>query len=117
MGQQYGAGYVDSFPAELQIVEPSELLIRWSDGQRRVYTFSELRSKCPCATCREKHAAESGQPQAALPVLKPVEAQPLKITAMKPIGSYAYSIHFSDGHNTGIYTFEYLRELGRDAGR
>jgi hypothetical protein len=42
------------------------------------------------------------------------EAQPLKITAMKPVGSYAYAIHFSDGHDTGIYTLEHLRELGRD---
>ncbi len=35
---------------------------------------------------------------------------------MKPVGNYAYSIEFSDGHDTGIYTFEYLRELGREAG-
>jgi DUF971 family protein len=34
---------------------------------------------------------------------------------MKPIGNYAYGIEFSDGHDTGIYTFEYLRELGEEA--
>ena len=36
---------------------------------------------------------------------------------MKPVGSYAYSIDFSDGHNTGIYTLESLREMGHDAGQ
>jgi DUF971 family protein len=50
-----------------------------------------------------------------LPVLSLAEAQPLRITAMDPVGRYAYGIHFSDGHNTGIYTLESLRELGEDA--
>ena len=39
--------------------------------------------------------------------------RPLKIIAMKPVGNYAYSIAFSDGHDTGIYTLELLQELGR----
>jgi DUF971 family protein len=47
-----------------------------------------------------------------LPVLSAGERQPLRITAMHPTGRYAYSIHFSDGHDTGIYTLELLRELG-----
>lgn len=38
--------------------------------------------------------------------------EPLRIAAMKPVGNYAYSIDFSDGHDTGIYTLETLRELG-----
>ena len=105
---------MDTYPTELRIIEPSELLIQWSDGRQRRYTFSELRENCPCATCREREAADTSQPATLLPVLSPEEAQPLKITAMKPVGNYAYSIHFSDGHNTGIYTLESLRELGRE---
>jgi DUF971 family protein len=50
-----------------------------------------------------------------LTVLSAAETQPLKITQMHPVGRYAYSIHFSDGHDTGIYTLELLRELGTDA--
>ena len=40
----------------------------------------------------------------------------VRIMGMKPVGNYAYGIEFSDGHDTGIYTFEYLRELGEVAG-
>ena len=41
------------------------------------------------------------------------ETRPLRIAAMKPVGNYAYSIEFSDGHDTGIYTLTTLRELGQ----
>jgi DUF971 family protein len=46
-----------------------------------------------------------------LPVLTPQEALPLTVVGMTPVGQYAYSIEFSDGHSSGIYTLEYLREL------
>jgi DUF971 family protein len=108
---------MDSYPTELELVSDAELLIVWSDGQRRQYALAELRQQCPCATCREHRAGAAQEPpaEALPPVLRPEEAQPLGIVAMKPVGSYAYSIAFSDGHDTGIYPFELLRELGREA--
>ena len=98
-------------PTKLELVDDNQLLIVWSDGQRRHYGFRELRDRCPCATCREKR----NQPQPLLPVLSEGEAQPLQILGMKPVGNYAYSINFSDGHDTGIYSFELLRQLGAEA--
>jgi DUF971 family protein len=101
-------------PTKLSRPEPNVLLITWSDGEVRRYTARELRDRCPCATCREKRTA----PLAARPggglltVLSPQEARPLTIDGMQPVGSYAYAIQFSDGHNTGIYTLEHLRQLG-----
>ncbi len=50
-----------------------------------------------------------------LPVLSTAEARPLTIAKMEPVGNYAYSIAFSDGHDTGIYTLELLRQLGHEA--
>jgi DUF971 family protein len=47
-----------------------------------------------------------------LPIISEADIRPLHITAMKPVGNYAYSVDFSDGHNTGIYTLESLREMG-----
>ncbi|NDC63855.1 MAG: DUF971 domain-containing protein [Planctomycetia bacterium] len=87
--------------------------IGWSDGGRRRYTARQLRDACPCATCRERRV----QPAAAGPlaVLAPEEIAPLSITGMKPVGQYAYSIEFSDGHSSGIYALDYLHELGRDS--
>jgi len=100
------------YPTKLELAAEDQLLIEWSDGQRRRYTPRELRNECPCATCREKRSADARQPT-LLPILSEAETQPLKIERMRPLGNYAYSIDFSDGHNTGIYTLEFLRELGR----
>ena len=87
-------------------------MIEWSGGKSKRYEVSELRDKCPCATCREQRK----QPPKAdlLPVLSMEEAQPLKIAEMKPVGGYAYGITFSDGHDSGIFTLEHLFEIGTE---
>lgn len=104
----------DVSPTKIELTGDDQLVIDWSDGARRVYSFRELRDACPCATCREKNTAAEDQPAVLLPVLSPEEARPLKIEGMEPVGGYAYSIAFSDGHNTGIYTLERLRGLGHE---
>jgi DUF971 family protein len=87
------------------------VVITWSDGTALLYSARALRDACPCATCREKRTA--AQPSGPLlPILTPAEAQPLTVTGMQPVGNYAYSIAFSDGHDTGIYPLELLRDLG-----
>ena len=48
-------------------------------------------------------------------MLKDVQTQPLTISGMEPLGNYAYSIQFSDGHDTGIFAFDLLRQLGEAA--
>lgn len=101
-----------SQPTKLELIAGNRLRISWSDAQVREYSFRELRDSCPCATCREKRKAPPASPL-QLPIISPAEAQPLRITAMKPVGNYAYSIEFSDGHSTGIYTLETLHQLGR----
>jgi len=87
--------------------------IGWSDGELRRYTPRVLRDACPCATCREKNSAPAVEN--LLPVLTDAELAPLTIQGMKPVGVYAYSIDFSDGHDTGIFTFELLRSIGEKA--
>ena len=98
-------------PISLRLTDAGRLRIEWSDGQVRKYAVRELREACPCATCREKRLAAPA-PSTSLPILSDAETRPLKIVGMKPVGNYAYSIEFSDGHDTGIYTLEHLRELG-----
>jgi len=97
-------------PTKLELVDGTRLRITWSDSQVRDYAFRELRDACPCATCREKRKAPPAP--SLFPIVTEAEMRPLRITAMKPVGNYAYSIEFSDGHNTGIFTLESLRELG-----
>jgi DUF971 family protein len=105
-------------PTKLSRLENNRLLIEWDDGQKREYTVRELRDRCPCATCREKRSAGEAAPGAKapggmLPVLSAAETRPLVIASMRPVGNYAYSIDFSDGHGTGIYGMGLLRELGQ----
>jgi DUF971 family protein len=85
------------------------LVIDWSDGVRTTYTWAQLRKNCPCAGCRE----EREKPPDPLRILKPEELVPLAPVSMAPVGRYAYKIVWSDGHDTGIYTLEWLRELGQ----
>jgi DUF971 family protein len=102
---------MDVQPNDLKLVTADRLRITWSDGIVREYAVRELRDKCPCATCREKRNAPP-PPATSLPILSAAEAAPLRISAMNPVGRYAYGIEFSDGHDTGIFTLESLRELG-----
>jgi DUF971 family protein len=99
-------------PTALKLNSPDELAIVWNDGLTQTYRVRTLRDHCPCASCREKRQAAGSEPNELLPVLRKEETLPLRIVGMRPVGNYAYSISFSDGHDTGIYTLEFLRELG-----
>jgi DUF971 family protein len=101
-----------AYPTKLELIDRNQLRVTWSDEVTRVYSARDLRDKCPCATCRELRNAPSPSPL-QLPVISEADTRPLEIVAMKPVGNYAYSIDFSDGHDTGIYTLESLRALGQ----
>ena len=100
-------------PQSIRRIGHSGIEIVWSDGATGSYSPRLLRDACPCATCREQRVQPAVP--ALLPVLRAEEVAPLAIAGMKPVGQYAYSIEFSDGHSSGIYTLEYLRELGGPA--
>lgn len=90
------------------------ILIKWSDQTDRRYSPTSLRKACPCAVCREKKKipASRSVDMMSLPVLSQAETLPLRIDRMEPVGNYAYNIHFSDGHHSGIFTFDLLYDLG-----
>ncbi|MCD0463090.1 DUF971 domain-containing protein [Roseiconus lacunae] len=83
------------------------IVIQWSDGKVTRWTVAKLRASCPCATCREKKRGEV-KSRPVLPVLTAAEAQPLNIVSMRPVGTYAYNIEFSDGHSSGLFQFSML---------
>ncbi len=96
-------------PQNLKNVGDS-LEITWSDGLTQRISWRKLRDACPCATCRVERS-KPPKPQALLAVLTPAEARPLAPASMRPVGNYAYAISFSDGHSSGIYSLELLRQL------
>jgi len=91
-----------------------QIEITWSDDMCLTYRPVAVRKACPCAICREKKAGDeqSAAKKMALPVLSKAETLPLEILKMEPVGNYAYNIHFSDGHNSGIFTFDLLYSIG-----
>jgi DUF971 family protein len=107
---------MNSYPIALKLLNEDQLQITWNDGAEHVLTVRQLRSHCPCATCRELRRGETAQ-TSLLPVLRVEETLPLRIRGMQPVGKYAYAIAFSDGHDTGIFTLEFLRQLGEELGR
>jgi DUF971 family protein len=101
------------FPTDLKKTPDRQLLIEWSDGLVQTIPFRRLRDHCRCAVCNAERQKKAQNPPAkgSLKILTAAEAKPLDVIKMHPVGNYAYSIHFSDGHSTGIYSFEMLREL------
>lgn len=78
-----------------------KIIITWQDGQRSEYLFKRLRENCPCATCRTER--ENGN-KIAVP-------DGLSLSEASLVGRYAFQFVWSDNHATGIFTFEFLREL------
>ena len=89
--------------------------ITWADGHASHYDFAYLREECPCATCNDarekKHSlgelSSPLQPSAVLPMYKPKA----RAQAANVVGSYAIQISFTDGHSTGIYSYDHLRNI------
>lgn len=96
-------------PVDYRLEEARRLLvIRWRDGHESPYPFDELRKVCPCADCRTAKSSPGGLQVLTGPVVRRGE---IRVVQMSPVGRYALSFTWSDGHSTGIYSFDFLRQL------
>lgn len=82
------------------------LIIEWNDGKECRYPFAGLRAVCPCAECQGGHD-NMGKP-ADKQILQTAEDPDLNMEQIEPVGTYAVTILWSDGHWQGIYTWQYL---------
>ena len=107
------AARYDPKSVQVNVTSGTGMEILWKDGHHSHYGFDWLRNACPCALCDEersqsgrligaKPAAKAGE----LPMFKPV-AKPVEVI---PTGRYAISFKWNDGHEHGIYSWEFLRE-------
>jgi DUF971 family protein len=88
--------------------------IEWDDGHQTHFGFQWLRDACPCATCTEErnnHHRNPGEPVKQAATLLPMYKEPAKPKEVKPVGRYALNIAWNDGHASGIYSWDYLREM------
>lgn len=91
-------------PREIKQEGDAGLRITWADDHVSRYSAVGLRCACPCAQCVNEWTGQR--------VLKPETISPeLTITDLSIVGRYALNFRWSDGHDTGIYSFRYLREL------
>ncbi len=90
----------------VQIIEESdsEISIKWSDDTETRYDAVSLRRSCPCAGCINEWTGEKMLDDSRVP-------DDLTITHVSIVGRYALNFHFSDTHDTGIFSFAYLRKL------
>jgi DUF971 family protein len=99
-------------PEHIAISKSKGIKIDWKDGHASDYELQYLRDKCPCAGCTGAHGTPPRQPSSAAPANPFQMYQPrLKMNSVEPVGNYALRIHWSDGHSTGIYSYDHLRAI------
>ena len=105
-------------PLKLDLKRDEKLTVAWQDGLVCDYPLVLLRKMCPCAACKETREAEKTRPRTSLSVLPEtfVSGNPTVVDAQL-VGNYALKVTWSDGHDTGIYSFQYLREICPSTGR
>jgi DUF971 family protein len=97
-------------PSRLDLKRDKQLEIDWKDGTKSVYSLSLLRSMCPCAACKEQRDKES-QKKTLLKILPGNYSGEIHVLNAQLVGNYALQIEWSDNHGTGIYSWQYLREI------
>lgn len=91
-------------PEKLEKVRDDMFRIRWEGGHVSEFPFRYLRQNCRCAACRDEFTGRM--------ILDPDSvSKDLKATKASLVGNYALAFQFTDGHGSGIYTFEALREI------
>ena len=94
----------NTLPVEIKQSGVRELRIAWSDGQVNDFDVVELRRSCRCANCVNELTGAQ--------ILHPTEVgEDVRPQTIRQVGNYAFQVNWTDGHTTGIFTFDYLRQL------
>ena len=100
----------DHAPTTLDLKKDRGLTIQWADGTSSYYSIAYLRRMSPSAEARELREQIAKNPLTVLPS-NTGKPGPLVAESAELVGNYAIRIRFSDGHDTGIYSWAYLREI------
>lgn len=103
-------------PAKVRIhkTEGTGVEIDWKDGHKSAWSFAWLRHGCPCAICheeREQNGRKPGVPKPKPQSLLPMYEAPPRPVEITPVGNYAVKFKWNDGHESGVYSWEYLRRV------
>jgi DUF971 family protein len=96
-------------PEHIAISKSRGINIDWKDGHKSSFDVIYLRDHCPCASCTGSHGTPPRPKTAESPF--PMFAPRLKMESVEPVGNYGIRIVWSDGHSTGIYSFDHFRKI------
>lgn len=92
-------------PSNVRALQGEQILeITWPDGRVDRFPYRFLRSQCPCATCRDEWSGER------IIQIEDVREN-LKLEGMEMVGAYALKPSWSDGHSSGLFSWEILHDL------
>ena len=94
-------------PLDIQHIG-NELAVKWDDGGENFIPLENLRRACPCAGCKGEMDILGNlykNPE------KPLSAKAFELVKLVSVGGYAIQPFWADGHNTGIYSFDYLKRI------
>lgn len=105
-------------PEHIAISKSRGIKIDWRDQHHSEYSLEYLRDQCPCASCTGAHGTVPQKTSYSSLPSGPQPANPfqmytpkLRMLNIEEVGAYAIRIDWSDGHNTGIYSFDHLRTI------
>ncbi len=99
-------------PAHLELQRDRGLTVEWADGAKSFYPVEYLRRMSPSADARAVREELARNPLAVVPA---GGGEPLAAVDAELVGNYAVRIRFSDGHDTGLFSWTYLREIDPDS--
>ena len=103
----------DPKSVQVNVTAGTGMDIAWKDGHQSHFSFQWLRDACPCALCDEERSGSGRAIGAAVqpkPGELPIFKGAVKATEVTPVGKYAISFKWSDGHQHGIYSWDFLRK-------
>lgn len=98
-------------PLHLDLKKDRGLTVQWDDGTTSYYSIAWLRRMSPSADTRQLRQEMATNPLTVLPSSMSGQHGPLTALGADFVGNYALRIRFSDGHDTGLYSWRYLREI------
>lgn len=92
-------------PEKIEVKNKKLLIVKWNDGSTSQIKLTNLRRNCPCAVCKVEREEQS---KSYIPIYGDVE---LAVTDLQVIGQYALKVVWKDGHDNGIFEFEFLKQI------
>ncbi|HUI31101.1 MAG TPA: DUF971 domain-containing protein [Candidatus Acidoferrales bacterium] len=101
-------------PIKLKKVSEGEIFVKWDDDEEFTMSLQYVRDRCPCASCAGESVLWREYKPSPLKILTPGKYE---LKTAEVVGNYAIALAWGDGHNTGLYAFDYLYKICREAVR